>query len=102
VHQLQQWLDAGKQFQLLDVREMEEWEICHIPQASHIPMRTVMNALPQLQLSPGMPVAVLCHHGMRSKMVAQQLVAAGFEAVYNVEGGIHAWAQEIDEEMMTY
>ncbi len=61
---------------------MEEWEICHIPQASHIPMRAVMNALPQLQLSLGMPVAVLCHHGMRSKMVAQQLVAAGFEAVY--------------------
>ncbi|WP_298736289.1 HesA/MoeB/ThiF family protein [uncultured Chitinophaga sp.] len=102
VQQLQQWLDTGKQFRLLDVREMDEWEICHIPQASHIPMRAVMNALPQLQLSPGTPVVILCHHGMRSLMVAQQLAAAGFDAVYNVEGGIHAWAQEIDEEMMTY
>jgi len=100
VLELQQWLDAGTPLQLLDVREPDEWEICHIPQAQHIPMRTVLQALPQLQ--PQLPVAVICHHGMRSLMVANQLVAAGFQKVYNVEGGIHAWAAEIDAEMMMY
>jgi len=100
VQELQQWLDAGTPLQLLDVREPDEWEICHIPQAQLIPMRTVLRALPQLQ--PQVPVAVLCHHGMRSLMVAKQLVEAGFQTVYNVEGGIHAWAQEIDEEMGVY
>ena len=100
VQQLQQWLDADTPMQLLDVREMHEWEICNIPQAQHIPMGLVMRIVPQLQQD--VPVVVMCHHGMRSMAVARQLVNEGFRYVYNVEGGIHAWAQEIDEEMLTY
>jgi molybdopterin/thiamine biosynthesis adenylyltransferase/rhodanese-related sulfurtransferase len=100
VQELQHWLDAGKDFQLIDVREAHEWEICHIPQAVHIPMRKAMEVITQLPVQQ--PVAVLCHHGMRSRAVAQQLVAAGFRQVYNVEGGIHAWAHAIDAEMETY
>ncbi|HEU4553297.1 MAG TPA: HesA/MoeB/ThiF family protein [Chitinophaga sp.] len=100
VQELRQWLDAGTPLQLLDVREPDEWEVCAIPQAQHIPMRSVLQALPQLQ--PQVPVAVICHHGMRSLAVARQLADAGFQTVYNVEGGIHAWAQEIDAEMEQY
>lgn len=97
---LQQWLTEGKPFQLLDVREEDEWDICHLPAAIHIPMWQVQRRISQLQ--PAQPVAVLCHHGMRSRAVAQQLVASGFNQVYNVEGGIHAWACVIDKEMRTY
>ncbi len=100
VHQLQDWLDTEKPLQLIDVREPDEWEICSIPQAMRIPMRMVGGVMGQL--SKEIPVALLCHHGMRSLMVAQQLDAAGFPAVYNVEGGIHAWAAEIDVEMNRY
>jgi adenylyltransferase/sulfurtransferase len=100
VQQLQAWLEAGRQVQLIDVREPDEWEICKLPQALFIPMRMVGGMLPQLQKD--MPTAVLCHHGMRSMMIAQQLDAAGFKKVYNVTGGIHAWAYEIDDEMQTY
>jgi len=100
VHQLQDWLDTEKPLQLIDVREPDEWEICSIPQAMRIPMRMVGGVM--AQLSKEIPVALLCHHGMRSLMVAQQLDAAGFPAVYNVDGGIHAWAAEIDAEMNRY
>jgi molybdopterin/thiamine biosynthesis adenylyltransferase/rhodanese-related sulfurtransferase len=100
VQELQQWLSTGKPLQLLDVRENYEWDICHLPQARHIPMGAVMAALPQLKQQ--VPVAVLCHHGMRSLAVARQLANAGFQPVYNVEGGIHAWAVELDEQMATY
>lgn len=100
VQELQQWLETGKEVQLIDVREPDEWEICKLPQAIFIPMRMVGGMLPQLRKD--IPTAVLCHHGMRSMMIAQQLDAAGFPKVYNVTGGIHAWAYDIDDSMNTY
>lgn len=100
VNQLQQWIEREEKFVLVDVREDDEWEICHIPKAIHLPMGQVIQ---QPALVPaGLPVAVLCHHGMRSRAVAQQLVAAGYPLVYNIEGGIHAWAVKIDQDMQTY
>ncbi|UYQ93225.1 HesA/MoeB/ThiF family protein [Chitinophaga horti] len=100
VAELQRWRTEGRSFQLLDVREPDEWEICHIEGAIHIPMHFVMGQAGRL--SPDEPVAVLCHHGMRSHAVAQQLLKAGFKKVYNVTGGIHAWALEVDLEMNMY
>lgn len=100
VKELQQWLENGHDFLLVDVREKDEWDICHIDGAVHIPMRRVEASVSSL--SKKKPVAVICHHGMRSKAVAQLLVQVGFSEVYNVTGGIHAWASEIDPEMTTY
>ncbi|SKA08714.1 adenylyltransferase and sulfurtransferase [Chitinophaga eiseniae] len=100
VEELQEWLQQGKALQLLDVREDDEWEICHLPQAIHIPMGQVLGRVSALQ--PEAPLAVLCHHGMRSRAVGQRLVEMGFKQVYNVEGGIHAWACAIDDQMQTY
>lgn len=100
VKELQQWMEEGRVMQLIDVREKDEWEICNLPQAMHIPMQMVGQIMPQLQKN--IPLVLLCHHGMRSRMVANQLHAAGFAPVFNVEGGIHAWANEIDVEMNMY
>ncbi|MCW3462882.1 HesA/MoeB/ThiF family protein [Chitinophaga nivalis] len=100
VQQLHKWLQKNNGLQLLDVREDEEWDICHIPQAQHIPMSQVLQQLTALR--PEAPLAVLCHHGMRSRAVGLRLVELGFKAVYNVEGGIHAWAVAIDRQMQTY
>lgn len=100
VKELQQWLENGHDFLLVDVREKEEWDICHIDGAVHIPMRRVEAAVSSL--SKKKPVAVICHHGMRSKAVAQLLVQVGFNEVYNVTGGIHAWASEVDSNMARY
>lgn len=100
VQELQQWLENGNDFLLVDVREKDEWDICHIDGSVHIPMRRVEASVSSL--SKKKPVAVICHHGMRSKAVAQLLVQAGFSEVYNVTGGIHAWASEIDSTMAVY
>jgi adenylyltransferase/sulfurtransferase len=100
VQQLAEWLERDTRFMLLDVREDDEWEICHIPQSVHIPMGRVLQ---QVSAIPDdVPLAVLCHHGMRSRAVAQRLTELGFNRVYNVEGGIHAWASAIDHQMQTY
>jgi rhodanese-related sulfurtransferase len=45
---------------------------------------------------------VVCHHGMRSYQVAMYLERAGFPRVYNLQGGIDAWAREIDPAMPRY
>ncbi|MGO4289582.1 ThiF family adenylyltransferase [Chitinophaga sp. RAB17] len=100
VQQLQEWLRSSTRFMLLDVREEDEWEICHIPGSLHIPMGRVLQQTDALPAEA--PIAVICHHGMRSRAVAQRLTELGFNRVYNVEGGIHAWASVIDDQMQTY
>lgn len=100
VQELCEWREAGKPLQLIDVREPDEWEICKLPHSLLIPMGMINGMIPQLRRD--IPTALLCHHGMRSLIIAQQLDAAGFTDLYNVEGGIHAWACQIDEKMDVY
>ena len=85
---------------LLDVREPQEFVICHIAGSHHIPMNQVPQALDQLD--PERETIVICHHGMRSARVANYLEQVGFDKVLNLAGGIHAWACEVDSDMPTY
>ena len=85
---------------LLDVREPQEFAICHIAGSRHIPMNQVPQALDQLD--PERETIVICHHGMRSARVANYLEQVGFDKVLNLAGGIHAWACEVDSDMPTY
>jgi rhodanese-related sulfurtransferase len=84
----------------LDVREDSELAICRIEGALHIPMGEI--AQRHESLPRGVPLVVLCHHGMRSLHVVQYLQAKGFENAINLAGGIHAWALEVDTDMRRY
>lgn len=48
------------------------------------------------------PIAFMCHHGISSRGVAEQFAAHGFTQVYSVDGGIDAWAAEIDASVPRY
>ena len=48
------------------------------------------------------PLVVICHHGARSQMVVDFLRNAGFDNAINLNGGIEAWACEIDRSMPRY
>lgn len=85
---------------LLDVREQWEFELAHVEGSVHIPMGEV--PLRAAELDPDQPLAVICHHGMRSLQVALFLEQQGFSRVMNVEGGIDAWARRLDPEMPRY
>jgi rhodanese-related sulfurtransferase len=78
--------------QLVDCRELYEWEAGRIEGAVHIPLNTIM-AGGGSELDPSKPVAVICRTGNRSELATLMLQARGFEA-YNVEGGMEAWASE--------
>ncbi len=98
--ELQQYLNAGHQPLLLDVREPCEFAICHIAGSELLPMRQIPTALPQL--NPQQEIVVICHHGVRSLQVARFLEYSGFLQVINLYGGIDLWAQEVDPSMPTY
>ena len=91
----------GGDVQLLDVREDHEWEICNLEELGAV--RIPLGDLPQHlhELDQDRDLVVHCRSGGRSAKAVELLRQAGFDAV-NLEGGILAWAEEIDPEMPTY
>lgn len=75
---------------LVDVREDDEWQAGHAPNAIHVPMGTVPDSLDALPDTDD-TVPVICRSGGRSDRVVQWLVQQGFDVV-NVDGGMRAWA----------
>lgn len=85
---------------LIDVREGWEVELCRIDGARHIPMGTIPAAVESLPKSE--PLVIYCHHGMRSMQVANFLISRGCAQVYNLKGGIDAWAYDVAADMRHY
>lgn len=92
--------EAGEPPLLLDVREPWEFGKASIEGSQLIPMRSVPDCLQELD--PNRETVVICHHGIRSRMVAHFLERQGFSNVINLSGGIAAWARDIDRQMPTY
>jgi len=100
VHDLKRKRDAREAIQLIDVREPFEFEIARIDGAKLIPLGQLADRLHELKQN-GQTV-VHCHTGMRSAQAVQMLRQTGFTNVYNLEGGIDAWANEIDPAVQKY
>tara|TARA_B100001996_G_scaffold380320_1_gene367552 strand:+ start:255 stop:572 length:318 start_codon:yes stop_codon:yes gene_type:complete len=86
-------------FQLLDVRENDEINLCKLDQAIHIPMMSIPKRLDELNNKKD--IIVMCHSGIRSMQVCLFLNQNGYNAI-NLNGGIDAWAKEIDPTMKRY
>ena len=57
----------------------------------------------RLTLDPAARTVVLCHHGVRSRSVAEFLVSrAGFTNVDNISGGIDAYSRRVDAAVPLY
>jgi molybdopterin/thiamine biosynthesis adenylyltransferase/rhodanese-related sulfurtransferase len=100
VQELKRKLDAREPIQLLDVREPFESEIAQLDQAQLIPLRDLPQRVDELDRDAY--TVVHCHTGMRSAQAVQLLRGAGFTNVFNLEGGIDAWADEIDPAVQKY
>ncbi len=93
-------LRRGDDIDLIDVREPHELNIAQIPNERLIPLGTLAEALPTLDSSR--EAVVICRTGARSGRAVQQLRAAGFRKVWNLAGGIHRWADEVDPSLPKY
>jgi rhodanese-related sulfurtransferase len=75
---------------LLDVREPDEWAAGHPPGAHHLPMMEIPARAAEVPVDRD--VVVLCRVGARSAQVVAYLRQRGYENVYNLDGGMFAWA----------
>lgn len=100
VQKLKEMLDKQNDIQLIDVREGYEHEIADIG-GDKIPMGTVPEHI--AQINKDKPVVIYCRSGNRSGQVCNFLEQGyGFTNLYNLKGGILAWANEIDPSMDKY
>ena len=91
-------LDQGR-VELFDVRPDAERAIASIAKARKLDAegQKVLAGLDK-----GAAIALHCHHGVRSRAAAEQLIGQGFTNVYNLEGGIEAWSRDVDSTVPRY
>lgn len=100
VDELAAWRGGDQAVRIMDVREDWELDICRFPDSLHIPLDQLGVRLADLPRDE--PLVVVCHHGMRSAAAVNALRRAGYDQAINLDGGIDAWARDVDPEMRRY
>jgi len=85
---------------LIDVREPWEFDICHLPGSVNIPMGQIAQKLETIR--DAQECVIICHHGVRSRQVIEYLGQQAIKPIINLEGGVDAWAREVDKNMPLY
>ncbi len=100
--QLKARLEAGDDLLILDVRQPHEWEISNLSSlgAKLLPQSDVMSHIDEL--NPEQEIVVQCRTGVRSANVILTLQQMGYKKLWNLEGGINRWAQEVDPSLPVY
>lgn len=100
VQELKGKMDKGEDFQLIDVREDFEYEISNLG-GLLIPLRGIL--IEAEQIAKDKPVIIQCRSGQRSAAAIAQLEQQfGFTNLYNLKGGMLAWAEAIDPTIEVY
>lgn len=102
VGELKQMIDAGKDFQLIDVREPHEYEIVRIPGSVLIPKDRILSGAALSEIAQDKPVVLHCKSGGRSAEALAALHKAGFRDAVHVGGGVLSWVKQIDPSQPTY
>lgn len=100
VEELKARIENGEDFDILDVRNPEEWEICHIEGARLIPVSDLPARVHELDSARD--IVVHCKSGARSARAVKFLREAGFRKIKNLRGGIIEWAHKVDPSLHTY
>ncbi|WP_156746243.1 adenylyltransferase/sulfurtransferase MoeZ [Mycobacterium sp. 1423905.2] len=100
--ELRELLDSGKKLALIDVREPVEWDINHIEGAQLIPQSLINNGEGLAQLPQDRTTVLYCKTGVRSAEALAAVKKAGFSDAVHLQGGIVAWAQQMQPDMVMY
>jgi adenylyltransferase/sulfurtransferase len=100
VVELKRRRDAQSPITLIDVREPYELELASIHGAKLIPLGQIEERASEIDR--GNDIVVFCHAGVRSAHAVQALQARGFTNIYNLDGGIDAWSEQIDPSVPRY
>ncbi|MXV14202.1 rhodanese-like domain-containing protein [Hufsiella ginkgonis] len=100
VLELKQMIESGEDFQLIDVREPFEYEMSNL-NGENIPLVGIL--VESDRIATDKPVIIQCRSGARSAAAVNQLEhQLGYGNLYNLKGGILAWAAEFDPGMQVY
>ncbi len=99
VQELKEKKDKGEDFQLIDVREDFEYEMSNL-NGLLIPLGGIL--IEANKIDKNKPVIIMCRSGKRSAAAIMQLEQRGFTNLYNLKGGILAWAEDIDPTISVY
>ena len=100
VQELKAKINRKEHFVLVDVREPHELAISQIPGHKLIPLGELPSRLNEL--NPKDEIILICRTGNRSGKALQILQKAGFKHVFNLQGGVNAWADQIDKSLPKY
>lgn len=102
VQELHQRMEEGHELLLLDVRTPRELAAAAIPGAVNIPLNELERRLHEINDWREREIVAICHHGPRSGMAQALLLRSGFSRVYNLRGGIDAYAAQVAPEIPRY
>ena len=100
--ELRELLDSGKKLALIDVREAAEWDIVHIDGAELIPQSLISSGEGLAKLPQDRMAVLYCKTGARSAQALAALKKAGFSDAVHLQGGIVAWAEQMQPDMVMY
>ena len=100
--ELRELLESGKKVALIDVREPVEWDINHIDGAQLIPKSSINSGEGLAKLPQDRMPVLYCKTGVRSAEALAALKKAGFADALHLQGGIVAWANQMQPDMVMY
>ncbi len=100
--ELRDLLDSGKRVALIDVREPVEWDINHIDGAQLIPKALISSGEALAKVPQDRTPVLYCKTGVRSAEALADLKKAGFSDAVHLQGGIVAWAKQVQPDMVMY
>jgi adenylyltransferase/sulfurtransferase len=95
-------LDSGRKIALIDVREAVEWDINHIGGAELIPKSMIDSGAGLAKLPMDRTPVLYCKTGVRSAEALAAVKSAGFADALHLQGGIVAWAKQLEPDMVMY
>jgi adenylyltransferase/sulfurtransferase len=99
--ELKERLDAGGPLQIIDIREPHERALFKFEGTRPVPFGQLVRRIDELD--PGRDLVLICKIGLRSAFAIRSLQRAGYPGpMYNLAGGVNAWARRLDPSMVAY
>ena len=93
VAEIKRRLDAGEKLLLVDVREKEEWDNGHLPDAIHLGKGVIERDIHLVTEDTNREIILYCGGGYRSALAADNLQKMGYNQVISMDGGFRGWKE---------
>jgi rhodanese-related sulfurtransferase len=91
VEEVENWIKNGEEFHLIDVREKDEWDAGHLPQAIHLSKGIIERDIEKQIPDKDAKIVLYCGGGYRSSLAGDNLMKMGYTNVISMDGGFKGW-----------